>query len=66
MFSISLMAWLLVGLYIHLRLFFHWSGKRAAWLFVAAFSVMSFSYWGLVYLPTGSTFHIFDIDLKVH
>ena len=67
-FSISLMAWLLVGLYIHLRLFYNWNGRRAAWLFVLVFSVMNFSYWGLVYLPTGSggTFHVFDIDLKMH
>lgn len=67
-FSFSLMAWLLLGLTIHLRLFFNWNGRRAAWLFVTVFSVISFSYWGMVYLPAGSigTFHIFDIDLKVH
>lgn len=67
-FSISLMAWLLVGLYIHLRLFFHWNGKRAAWFFIVVFAVIGFSYWGLVYLPTGrgGTFHVFDIDLKMH
>ena len=65
-FSISLMAWLLLGLTIHLRLFFNWNGRRAAWLFVTVFSVINFSYWGLVYLPRGSTFHVFDIDLKLH
>ena len=64
-FSTSLMAWLLLGLYIHLRLFFNWNGRRAAWLFVLVFSVLNISYWGMVYLPTGSTFHIFDIDLKL-
>ena len=64
-FSTSLMAWLLVGLTIHLRLFFNWNGRRAAWLFVLVFSVLNISYWGMVYLPTGSTFHIFDIDLKL-
>ena len=64
-FSISLMAWLLLGLTIHLRLFFNWNGRRAAWLFVLVFSVLNISYWGMVYLPTGSTFHIFDVDLKL-
>ena len=67
-FSFSLMAWLLVGLYIHMRLFYNWHGRRAAWLFLVAFSVINFSYWGMVYIPTGTagTFHVFDIDLKVH
>lgn len=63
-FSICLIAWLLVGLYAHMRLFYNWSGRKAAWLFVVVFSVINFSYWGLVYLPTGRTFHVFDIDPK--
>ena len=67
-FSFSLMAWFLVGLSIHLRLFYGWNGRRAAWLFVLVFSLISFSYWGMVYLPTGTagTFHVFDLDRKVH
>lgn len=65
-FSISLMAWLLIGLCIHLRLFFKWNGRRAAWLFITTFSVIGFSYWGLVYLPQGATFHIFDLSQKRH
>ncbi len=64
-FSISLMAWLMLGLTIHLRLFFNWNGRRAAWLFVTVFSVINFSYWGMVFLTAGSTFHIFDVDLKL-
>lgn len=64
-FSISLLAWLLIGLYIHLRLFYNWNGRRAARLFVLVFSVLNISYWGMVYFPMGSTFHIFDIDLKL-
>lgn len=63
-FSLSLMAWLLVGLYIHLRLFYHWNGKRAARFFLAIFALIGFSYWGLIYLPAGRTFHVFDLDLK--
>ncbi|MDH4235215.1 MAG: cytochrome c biogenesis protein [Gallionella sp.] len=60
-FSLSLIAWLSVGLYIHMRLFFNWHGRKAAWLFVAVFSAIILSYWGLVYLPPGSTFHVFDV-----
>lgn len=63
-FSLSLIAWLLVGLYIHLRLFYQWNGKRAARLFLAIFALIGFSYWGLIYLPAGRTFHVFDLDLK--
>lgn len=31
----SLIAWVLFGIYLHLRRFFGWQGERAAWLFVA-------------------------------
>lgn len=63
-FSISLAAWLLVGLCIHVRLFYHWNGRKAARLFIAAFSVLVFSYWGLAHLPPGRSFHVFDLDVK--
>ena len=63
-FSLSLVAWLLVGLYIHLRLFYHWNSKRAARSHLLIFAVIGFSYWGLIYLPAGRTFHVFDLDLK--
>jgi ABC-type transport system involved in cytochrome c biogenesis permease subunit len=62
-FTISLAAWLSVALYIHLRLFYSWGGERAARLFAAIFALVVFSYWGLVYLPAGRTFHVFDIDV---
>ena len=64
--STSLITWLSVALYIHMRLFYNWRGKRAAWLFVVIFLVVIFSYWGLLYLPAGSTFHVFDLELKAH
>ncbi len=64
--SASLVAWLSVALYIHMRLFYSWKGDRAARLYVTLFVAVVFSYWGLIYLPAGSTFHVFDIDLKVH
>ena len=64
--STSLITWLSVGLYIHMRLFYNWRGRRAAWLFVTVFLTVIFSYWGLIYLPAGSTFHVFDLELKAH
>ena len=63
-FSLSLIAWLLVGLYIHTRLFYHWTGVRAARMYLFIFALIAFSYWGLIYLPAGRTFHVFDLNLK--
>lgn len=63
-FSLSLLAWLLAGLYIHLRLFYNWNGRRAARLYLLVFAVIALSYWGLVYLPAEQTFHVFDLDVK--
>jgi len=39
----SLIAWVLFGVYLHLRRFFGWQGERAAWLYVACFLVVVFS-----------------------
>jgi ABC-type transport system involved in cytochrome c biogenesis permease subunit len=39
----SLLAWVLFGIYLHLRRFFGWQGERAARLFVACFLVVLFS-----------------------
>jgi cytochrome c-type biogenesis protein CcsB len=33
----SLITWLLFGVYLHLRRFFGWKGRKAAWLMVAVF-----------------------------
>jgi ABC-type transport system involved in cytochrome c biogenesis permease subunit len=35
----ALVTWLLFGIYLHLRRFFRWTGRRAAWLLVACFVV---------------------------
>jgi len=62
--STSLITWLCVALYIHMRLFYNWKEKRAAWFMLFIFFTIIISYWGLIYFPEGSTFHIFDIDMK--
>ena len=64
--STSLITWLSIALYIHMRLFYNWKERKAAWLFVVIFATVIFSYWGLVYLPPGSSFHVFDLELKAH
>lgn len=35
----SLVTWLLLGIYLHLRRFFRWGGRRAAWFLVGCFAV---------------------------
>jgi ABC-type transport system involved in cytochrome c biogenesis permease subunit len=35
----ALVTWLLFGIYLHLRRFFRWNGRRAAWLLVGCFLV---------------------------
>lgn len=35
----SLITWLIFGVYLHLRRFFAWNGRRAAWLFIGCFMV---------------------------
>lgn len=44
----SLVAWLLYGVYLHLRVAHGWRGRRAAWLGFAALFVLIFALWGSV------------------
>lgn len=46
----SLISWLIYGLYLHLRLNRGWRGKKLAWYALAAFLVLLFSIFGVVYL----------------
>lgn len=39
----SLITWLLYGLYLHLRLFRNWKGRKAAWMLVLCFVLSIFS-----------------------
>ena len=48
----ALITWLVYLAYLHLRGRPHWRGKAAAWLAVAGFLVMLFTYLGVNYLPT--------------
>lgn len=64
--STSLITWLAYGLAIHMRLFYGWKGRRGANLAIIAFLMAAVSYWGLIYFPPGSTYHVFDIELKAH
>lgn len=51
----SLVSWLIYGIYLHLRITFHWRGKRLAWYALIAVLIMIVSYWGIPF--SVETFH---------
>jgi cytochrome c-type biogenesis protein CcsB len=48
----SLVTWLVYGAYLHLRKVRGWRGERAAWIAIAGFAVVMFTYLGMHLLPT--------------
>ncbi len=61
--SLALVAWLAYALVIHLRLFFGWRARRAAWVTVASTVALVASYKLIPHLPAGTTYHVFDLAL---
>ena len=49
----SLITWFIYATYLHTRLRKGWKGKKAAWLSVAGFLAMLFTYFGVNYLLSG-------------
>lgn len=50
----ALVSWLIYASYLHLRHVKSWRGKRAAWLSIAGFAAMMFTYLGMELLPTAA------------
>jgi cytochrome c-type biogenesis protein CcsB len=50
--SWSLVTWLVYGAYLHLRRVKGWRGERAAWVAIAGFAVVLFTYVGMGLLPS--------------
>jgi cytochrome c-type biogenesis protein CcsB len=48
----SLVTWLVYGGYLHLRRVRGWRGDKGAWLLIAGFAVVMFTYLGMHLLPT--------------
>ena len=48
----SLVTWLVYGGYLHLRRVKGWRGEKGAWLAIAGFAVVMFTYLGMEMLPT--------------
>lgn len=60
----SIIAWLLFGLAIHLRLFYGWKRTKLAWLIVLGFVVLIIAFWTILFFP--DSYHIFDLAYVKH
>lgn len=63
---LALVSWASFGLIIHMRLFYGWKTKRFAKLNLVTYIILVASYKALIYFPAWSTFHIFDIGIRMH
>ncbi len=50
----ALVSWLTYGLYLHARRLPQWKGRKAAWLAIAGFATVMFTYLGMHLLPTAA------------
>lgn len=64
--TLGFVAWLSYGTLLHMHLFAGWEGRRLAGWCLGLFVVLVVSYRGIVYFPSWSTYHIFDMDLRMH
>ena len=64
--TLGLGAWLAYGALIHLHLLASWSGRRLARWCLLTFVLLVVSYKAIVYFPPSSTYHIFDMDRRIH
>jgi len=64
--TLALVAWVAYGTLLHMHLFAGWDGRRLARWCVGLFVLLVASYRGIVYFPAWSTYHIFDMDLRIH
>jgi ABC-type transport system involved in cytochrome c biogenesis permease subunit len=64
--TLGLVAWVSYGTLLHMQLFAGWQGRRLAAWCLALFVLLVISYRGIVYFPAWSTYHIFDMDLRIH
>ncbi len=64
--SMALVVWMAYATLLHLHLFVGWRGKRLAGWTLGLFALLVISYRALVYFPAWSTYHIFDMDRRIH
>jgi ABC-type uncharacterized transport system permease subunit len=64
--TLGFVAWVAYGALLHMHLFAGWEGRRLAVWCLSLFLLLVVSYRGIVYFPAWSTYHIFDMDLRIH
>ncbi len=64
--SLGFVTWISYGAVLHLHLMAGWEGDRLARWCLAVFILLTISYRAIVYFPAWSTYHIFDMDLRIH
>ena len=64
--TLGLVVWISYGTLLHMHRFAGWEGRRLARWCLGLFVLLVLSYRGIVYFPAWSTYHIFDMDLRIH
>jgi ABC-type uncharacterized transport system permease subunit len=64
--TLGFVAWVAYGTLLHMRLFAGWEGRRLAAWSLGLFLLLVVSYRGIVYFPAWSSYHILDMDLRMH
>ena len=64
--TLGFVAWIAYGTLLHLHLMAGWDGARLAKWCLPLFLLLAVSYRSIVYFPAWSTYHIFDLDLRLH
>lgn len=64
--TFGVVVWLTYGTLLHLHLFAGWRGRRLAKWCLGAFLLLVVSYRCIIYFPPRSTYHILDMDRRIH
>ena len=64
--TMAMIAWLGYGTLLHMNLLSGWKSRRIARWTIGAFVVLLLSYRAIIYFPSWSTYHIFDMNLRTH
>jgi ABC-type transport system involved in cytochrome c biogenesis permease subunit len=64
--TLGFTAWVAYGTLLHMHLLAGWEGARLAKSCLVVFALLVVSYRFIVYFPAWSTYHILDMDLRMH
>ncbi len=64
--TLGFAAWAAYGTLLHMHWLGGWQGRRLAAWCIGLFLLLIVSYRAIVYFPPWSTYHILDMDLRIH